>query len=314
MTNNRRRHVLRGALVATAITVAAATAAGTAFAAGAPVGAGQARAEAKAQFLSERTSRVGAFDAQDDLIKAPIFIMDGIHKKSGEHYFFVPNLKGGFDPAEGIGPAEPGVVDIIGLDLDQDNLADGEWTLFKNGDLRFGGIVGEDYVEKKVGNGWNTYTTVFSPGSIGGAKEYDLLGVDKSGVLWSYLSYPDGRLTARTKVGGGWNTYSQIAGLGDLTGDGKADIVARDKTGVLWLYKGTGNYKAPFAVRTQIGGGWNTYDRVLSTGDLDFDGKTDLIARKANGELYRYSGTGSAAAPFAKPVKIGHGFQSFNLL
>ncbi|MZE53946.1 VCBS repeat-containing protein, partial [Streptomyces sp. SID5770] len=44
MIKNRRRHVLRGALVATAVTVAAATAAGTAFAAGAPVGPGQARA------------------------------------------------------------------------------------------------------------------------------------------------------------------------------------------------------------------------------------------------------------------------------
>ncbi|MFD3659948.1 FG-GAP repeat domain-containing protein [Streptomyces sp. NPDC058659] len=83
-----------------------------------------------------------------------------------------------------------------------------------------------------------------------------------------------------------------------LSGDGRADITARDKAGVLWLYKGTGDYKAPFAGRTKIGGGWNVYDRLLSLGDSDADGKVDLLARKTTGELLRYSGTGNAARPF----------------
>ncbi|MFI6423399.1 FG-GAP repeat domain-containing protein [Streptomyces sp. NPDC050842] len=83
---------------------------------------------------------------------------------------------------------------------------------------------------------------------------------------------------------------------------------------MLWLYRGTGDYKAPFAGRTRIGGGWNAYDRLLSVGDLDMDGTPDLLARTPGGDLLRYSGTGSAQAPFAKPVKIGHGFQSYNLL
>ncbi|MFF5635564.1 FG-GAP repeat domain-containing protein [Streptomyces sp. NPDC012825] len=314
MKINRGRRALKGAFVATAVAVAAATAAGTAFATGAPVGPGRAVAEAKNEFQPESTARVGAFDAQDEILDAPIFVMNGIHKRTGEYHFFGPNGTGGFDASLNFGPAEPGTVDMIDFDLDQDNLADGSWTLFKNGTLRFDGIIGEEFVQKQVGKGWNIYPTVFSPGSIGGAAQYDLLAIDTAGTLWSYLSYPDGRLTARTKVGGGWTIYNQVAGLGDLTGDGKADVVARDKAGVLWLYKGTGNYKAPFTARTQIGGGWNTFDRILSTGDLDLDGKVDLIARKSNGELYRYSGTGSAAAPFAKAVKIGTGFQNFNLL
>lgn len=105
-------------------------------------------------------------------------------------------------------------------------------------------------------------------------------------MLWEYLAYPNGSLTARIRIGAGWGQYSQIAGQGDLTGDGKADIVARDTSGVLWLYTGTGNYSAPFAPRTKVGAGWNIYD----------------------------SGTGKAPAVFKKPVKVGSGFQAYNLL
>ncbi|MFJ4337004.1 FG-GAP repeat domain-containing protein [Streptomyces sp. NPDC088915] len=312
MQINRGRRALKGAFVATAVAVAAATAAGTAFATGAPVGAGQARAEANQRFHAEHAPQASAFGAED-APTAPLFIMTGTRKSTGELHFFFPNGRGGFDPAENTEIPATGIADLIDVDNDDDGISEGGWVLSKNGVLEFSAAVGEDYVEKQVGTGWGTYTTVLSPGSIGGAKEYDLIGVDKAGVLWSYLSYPDGRLTARTKVGGGWNTYNQIAGQGDLTGDGKADIVAKDKSGYLWLYKGTGNYKAPFAGRTKIGGGWGAYDRILSVGDLDLDGTTDLIARKPNGELYRYSGTGSAAAPFKKAVKIGTGFQNFNL-
>ncbi len=76
----------------------------------------------------------------------------------------------------------------------------------------------------------------------------------------------------------------------------------------------TGDYKAPFASRTRVGGGWNAYDRLLSVGDMDADGRADLVARQPNGDLYRYSGTGDAQAVYEKPVKIGHGFQIYNLL
>ncbi|MFB7942383.1 FG-GAP repeat domain-containing protein, partial [Streptomyces sp. NPDC056049] len=208
------------------------------------------------------------------------------------------------------------VADIITVDNNNNGHGEGTWTLYKNGRLDFRGVVGGSWQSTKtVGKGWNIYTQVLSPGTLGGAGEADLVGVDKAGVLWSYLSYPDGRLTTRTRVGGGWGQYDQLAGQGDLTGDGRADVVARDKSGVLWLYKGTGDYKAPFAGRTKVGGGWNTYDRLLSLGDDDADGKVDLLARKTTGELLRYSGTGDAARPFKAPVQIkGTGMKAFNLL
>ncbi|MFF8834237.1 FG-GAP repeat domain-containing protein [Streptomyces sp. NPDC015130] len=283
MKINRQR-VLKGALVATAVAVATATAVGTASAA--PAAA----------------------------TVTPSFEMYGVHKTTGDLYTWIANGNGGFSAGIPTADSAGDLADIIVADNNNDGFGEAEWTLYKNGRLDFFSFDGDAEDANTVGRGWNIYKTVISPGNIGGAQQADLLGVDSAGVLWSYLSYPDGRLTTRTKVGGGWNAYNQIAGQGDLTGDGKVDIVARDTAGVLWLYKGTGNYRAPFTTRTKVGSGWNTFNRLLSTGDIDFDGKADLLARKADGKLFRYSGTGNAAAPFKAPVQINTGLQNFNLL
>ncbi|WP_328943918.1 VCBS repeat-containing protein [Streptomyces sp. NBC_00250] len=281
----RRSRALKGALVATAVAVATATVAGTASAAGAGTA---------------------------ELPVQPTFEMYGANKQTQELQVWFPVGNGGFETVGPLGNVSD-IADIIVADNDNDGHGEAEWTVYKNGRLDFWSPDSGSEDTDVVGRGWNIYATVLSPGNIGGAKQADLLGVDKTGVLWSYLAYPNGTLTPRVRVGGGWNTYSQIAGQGDLTGDGKPDVVARDKTGVLWLYKGTGNYKAPFTGRTKIGSGWNTYDRVLSTGDIDLDGKADLLARKSNGDLFRYPGTGNASAPFKAPVRIGGGYQKFNL-
>ncbi|WP_327288873.1 FG-GAP repeat domain-containing protein [Streptomyces sp. NBC_01198] len=182
---------------------------------------------------------------------------------------------------------------------------------------RFGGTLKmyDDSTSKTIGGGWNVYNAFVMPGNVGGASNPDLLARDTSGVLWEYLAYSGGTFTTRHKIGGGWNTYSQIAGRGDLTGDGKSDIVARDKSGVLWLYKGTGSTDAPYAARTKIGGGWNTYNKILGLGDSNGDGRADLIARDGAGALWLYPGTGKAASPYLKRVRIGNsGWNAFSLL
>ncbi|MFC8276895.1 FG-GAP repeat domain-containing protein [Streptomyces sp. NPDC057271] len=312
MLINRRRRALRGALAATVVTVATAATAGSAYAVGDPAAAGVS-AEQRAQDVRAPGARAAAAD--DAPVETPSFTMSAVRKSSGVLYHYYPDHQGGFDPRYEVGVNFEAFADSISVDNDKDGRSDGTWHLRKDGTLTFGWIDDDlKYHTTQAGWGWNIYTSVLSPGSIGGAQEADLIGLDKAGVLWGYLGYPDGRLTARTRIGGGWGQYTQLAGQGDLTGDGRADIVARDRSGVLWLYKGTGNYKAPFAARTVIGGGWNAYDRLLSVGDLDADGRADLIARKPDGDLLRYSGTGDAQVPFQKPVKIGYGFQNYNLL
>ncbi|MFC9704068.1 FG-GAP repeat domain-containing protein [Streptomyces sp. NPDC056943] len=288
----RRRPGLRTALVATA--VAAATATGAASAVAAPAA---------------------------DPVLTPAFHLYGVHKQTHELWEWYARGPLLYTDGPDISGPESGdqsdLADLIPVDNSHDGgYGYGRWILYKNGRLDFRGLVGNPWLStKNVGRGWDVYRTVLSPGTLGGAKEADLIGLDRAGVLWSYLGYPDGRLTTRTRVGGGWGQYTELAGQGDLTGDGRADITARDKAGVLWLYKGTGDYKAPFAGRTKIGGGWNVYDRLLSLGDSDADGKADLLARKTTGELFRYSGTGNAARPFTAPVQIeGSHMKAYNLL
>jgi hypothetical protein len=309
------RRALRGALTVTAVTAAMATAAGPALASGDPAGTDRLRAAAGAELRAQDGPAVEAGARAAGTVQTPTFSMKAVDKQSTYLYLYFPDRQGGFEPREPVEVNFDAFADAIDVDNDRDGYSDGTWYVHKDGRLDYSWIDDDlVYHSAQVGKGWNIYSTVLSPGDLGGAPEADLIGLDRDGVLWGYLAYPDGTLTSRLRIGGGWGQYTQLAGQGDLTGDGKSDIVARDTSGVLWLYQGTGDYKAPFASRTRIGGGWNVYDRLLSVGDLDADGRTDLVARQPDGDLYRYSGTGNAQAVYEKPVEIGHGFQIYNLL
>ncbi|MGW0085780.1 N-acetylmuramoyl-L-alanine amidase [Streptomyces sp. NPDC003393] len=176
------------------------------------------------------------------------------------------------------------------------------------------------YTRYRVGGGWNAYNTVTPMTALRADGTGDMVARDGSGSgsLWYYqgnsnLNKP---FRSRVLVGYGWNTYNGLWGARDLTGDGKPDLVARDKSGVLWLYAGTGTNtaKGQFLGRTRIGGGWNTYNLMTSTGDITGDGKADLVARDKSGVLWLYQGTGQASAPFAARTRIGGGWSVYNTL
>lgn len=168
----------------------------------------------------------------------------------------------------------------------------------------------------KVGGGWNTYTQLTGPGDITGDRKADLIARDRDGVLWLYRGTDSTNtpFTARTRIGGGWNAYNQLTGGADLTGDGKADLLARDTSGVLWLYRGTSSIKSPYAARTRVGGGWNTYTRLVSSGDATGDGINDLLATDRSGALWLYRGTSNANAPLQYRARIGAGWTIYNAL
>ncbi|MEU5050422.1 VCBS repeat-containing protein [Streptomyces sp. NPDC021096] len=165
-----------------------------------------------------------------------------------------------------------------------------------------------------IGPGWDVYNRVLCPGDLGASIQSDLLARDKSGVLWLYPARPDATLEDPYRVGPGWDQYTDITGKGDLNGDGKADIVAKDRDGGLWLYKGTGNSTSPFTDRVKVGGGWNQYDKLVSTGDVDKDGRSDLLARDKSGVLWLYKGNGNATDPFGNRTKIGGGWDQYRMM
>ncbi|MEU5435158.1 VCBS repeat-containing protein [Streptomyces sp. NPDC020719] len=249
------------------------------------------------------TSAAGADAPQFDLFAAD---------RANTLYGYYRDGGGALSPRAKVDTGWDKIKNTVQVDNDADGYADGWWEWDNNGTMYY---APDDATDPwTVGGGWSTYNMLVSPGDLGGASAGDLLARDASGTLYLYLGYGNGKVASRYKIGSGWNAYNLIAGNGDLTGDGKPDIVARDTSGTLWLYKGTGNYRSPFEPRVKIGGGWNAYNALFSIGDIDLDGRTDLLARDANGGLWRYSGTGNAAAPFAARKNIGtSGWNTYRL-
>ncbi|MFF7815775.1 FG-GAP repeat domain-containing protein [Streptomyces sp. NPDC007945] len=167
-------------------------------------------------------------------------------------------------------------------------------------------IDGED-----IGGGWNAFTSIVGPGDLTGDGKGDLVARDRSGVLWLYKGNGLGTgFAPRVSIGGGWNGFNKLLGAGDYTGDGLTDLVARTTGGDLYVYPGTGNASGVFGARKLVGSGWNTFKRLTAPGDLNADGKSDLLGVNSAGELYPYLNTSSAR--FAKQKSAGTGYQVYN--
>ncbi|MFH9742051.1 FG-GAP repeat domain-containing protein [Streptomyces roseolus] len=169
-----------------------------------------------------------------------------------------------------------------------------------------------------------TLTRAPRPHDVDGNGSPDVLSRDGSGYLssndlrqlWS-LHPGEGELIPQydpytLPIGAGWQVYDRIAATGDIAGNGNGDLVARDGTGMLWFYAGKGTHTSPFAARTQIGGGWQVYDKLTGGSDLTGDGRADLLATDKAGVLWLYASTGDAKAPFQPKKQIGGGWQVYN--
>ncbi|WP_173401504.1 FG-GAP-like repeat-containing protein, partial [Arthrobacter sp. H5] len=124
----------------------------------------------------------------------------------------------------------------------------------------------------------------------------DLVSRRVDGTLWFHDGTGNGTFQAPVRIGSGWDIYSQLVGGQDFNNDGRTDLIGRKTDGTLWFYAGTGavttsneGYKP--AVKT--GHGWNIFDIIVSPGDFNGDRIADLIARKPDGTLWLYAGTGT---------------------
>jgi hypothetical protein len=80
--------------------------------------------------------------------------------------------------------------------------------------------------------------------------------------------------------------------MADFTGNGWPDVVARTaSTGDVVLYPGNGATVSEAGAK-KIGSAWKSMNAVVRIGDLNRDGKEDLVARQTNGDLWFYPGTG----------------------
>ena len=168
-----------------------------------------------------------------------------------------------------------------------------------------GGFLGKTL----AGSGWNSMTSIVSPGDFSGDGRADILARNSAGALWLYRGNGTGGFSAGIQIGNGWNTMNAIFGPGDFNNDGRIDLAARNAAGNLYLYfgNGTGGF---FPGNVQIGNGWNTMNSIVAPGDFNGDGKVDLVARDAAGNLFLYRGDGGTG--FLGKVKIGNGWNTMN--
>ncbi|WP_328943220.1 FG-GAP-like repeat-containing protein [Streptomyces sp. NBC_00250] len=162
---------------------------------------------------------------------------------------------------------------------------------------------------KLVGTaGWTAMNALTRHGDFSGDGREDVIARESAtGKLWLYPGTGTGALGSRKLIGsGGWNGMSKLTAYGDLTGDGRSDLLAVEpSTGKLWAYPGTAT--GTLGARKLIGaGGWNAMNSLVAPGDMNGDGKADLIAREAaTGKLWFYPGTGTGS--FGTRVLIGSG-------
>jgi hypothetical protein len=191
-------------------------------------------------------------------------------------------------------------------------------------------------------------TQVLSVGDWNRDGRGDVITRESSGdVLVLHRGYADGRFARAVTLGKGWKSITHLAAVGDVTGDRNPDLAGRTSTGKTIFYPGDGKVgflaprTAPEAMKTfnQIGtGSWNPlitagaafissdrsfvpvvgdkggdpagYDWVVGPGDVDGDGRNDLIGRDAAGLLWLLPGNGELHGPRRL---IGSGFGIYSL-
>lgn len=163
---------------------------------------------------------------------------------------------------------------------------------------------------QQIGVGWNIYDQILGTADSNGDGMADFVGIQPDGSTYFYAgtAMRDQGYNSARRIGNfGWDAFDVLLGTKDFNGDGRADLLGRLPDGTLWFYPGTGDgaYGSP----RKIGNfGWDSFDHLISPGDFTGDGKNDVLARKPDGSLWLYRGTGrvdSSSNGYAAAVRIG---------
>ena len=149
-------------------------------------------------------------------------------------------------------------------------------------------------------------------GDFAGNGRTDSVYVYPSGdIVWTFLSNGDGSYMAKSySLGSGFDAAGGYWMTGDINGDGKADLIYVYPAGdIVWTFlsNGDGSYTAK---TYSLGTGFDAGGGVWTTGDINGDGRTDLVYIYARGNIawtFLSNGDGSYTP---KTYSLGSGFDA----
>jgi len=251
-------------------------------------------------FGSTQSNSVGSIDAVTHVL--------GLDT-AGELWAYPTSGKSSWLPRVSLGAPWTGVAKMVAPgDLDGDGHRDlitvtsaGVASLHR-GD---GALGYEDPI--RLSANWSGAVLLTDAGDFNGDGIPDVFTTDSNGALLLWRGTGGAGFRAPMAVGNGWQTVNYIVGAGDISGDGLPDLIGRRAAdGALMLYKGNG--RGGWLGSVQIGNGWQTMSRINVPGDLNSDGKPDLLGTDTSGKLWMYPSKGGGK--FGARVQVGNGMQT----
>jgi hypothetical protein len=168
------------------------------------------------------------------------------------------------------------------------------------------------WVNTRIATGWSGVRQITAPGDVSGDARPDLLTVDSAGRLWRHPGNGKGGFGSPVGLGSGWRTYAQVVAHGDFTGDGRPDLVGRTAAGALYLHPSSTTGTYPFGTRRLVSAtAFKPATALAAVGDVNGDGRADLVTRTGSGALWLHRGKGNGT--FLAAVRGATGLNSFNL-
>lgn len=154
-------------------------------------------------------------------------------------------------------------------------------------------------LQRQLANHWAGKDLIVATGDVTGDRVPDVFArAAKSGRAALFPGTTTGALRPGVVQRNVFGKLDLLTGVGDLSGDGRNDLVGRDRaSGSLFLYPGNGG--GGFKRRVLVAANGERYDTIAGAGDLDADGRPDLIARRGDALVLIPGGTNALGAPRA---------------